>query len=304
MAKNKLADVQSSSAYRAERLEIMDPGVVPQHPSSPNILLNVMLGGTGVAGVRRGISGNALRLLAHSRLPERNARIQRSLIMYLPLHLPGTRAFQWRVRAALLGSWAAAIALAPTSTTKLVLLAPLLAVALLGWILYRPSRWLYLFFFCLLALPPLPSASGGDSGVHVAPLAAAVGVLIGLVRLHIWRNLRGYLALAFIVFLAILLMSTGFAALYSGAQIAIGSLARVLLFSLGVYVFAYTTWQPAPKDSPDTLIVHALPVFPGHRRRRLCLFRFLFSVSGPCRIWSPVRVGGGKRDSSRAGLVL
>jgi uncharacterized protein involved in exopolysaccharide biosynthesis len=43
LATNKLADVQSSSAYRAERLEIMDPGVIPLHPSSPNILLNVML---------------------------------------------------------------------------------------------------------------------------------------------------------------------------------------------------------------------------------------------------------------------
>jgi capsular polysaccharide biosynthesis protein len=43
VAKNKLADVQASSAYRAERLEIMDPGVIPQRPSSPNILLNVML---------------------------------------------------------------------------------------------------------------------------------------------------------------------------------------------------------------------------------------------------------------------
>jgi uncharacterized protein involved in exopolysaccharide biosynthesis len=43
LAANKLAEVQSSSAYRAERLEIMDPGVIPQHPSSPNVLLNVML---------------------------------------------------------------------------------------------------------------------------------------------------------------------------------------------------------------------------------------------------------------------
>lgn len=43
VAKNKLVDVQSSSAYHAERLEIMDPGVIPEHPSSPNILLNVML---------------------------------------------------------------------------------------------------------------------------------------------------------------------------------------------------------------------------------------------------------------------
>ncbi len=45
LATNKLADVQSSSAYRSERLEIMDPGVIPQRPSSPNILLNVMLAG-------------------------------------------------------------------------------------------------------------------------------------------------------------------------------------------------------------------------------------------------------------------
>jgi capsular polysaccharide biosynthesis protein len=43
VAKNKLADVQSSSAYRAERLEIMDTGVTPKHPSSPNILLNMMV---------------------------------------------------------------------------------------------------------------------------------------------------------------------------------------------------------------------------------------------------------------------
>jgi polysaccharide biosynthesis transport protein len=44
VAKNKLAEVQASSAYRAERLEIMDPGVIPQSPSSPNISVNVMLG--------------------------------------------------------------------------------------------------------------------------------------------------------------------------------------------------------------------------------------------------------------------
>lgn len=42
-ATTKLADVQSSTAYRAERLEIMDPGVIPQRPSSPNIPLNVMV---------------------------------------------------------------------------------------------------------------------------------------------------------------------------------------------------------------------------------------------------------------------
>jgi uncharacterized protein involved in exopolysaccharide biosynthesis len=43
LAKTKLSDAQSSAAYRGERLEIMDPGIVPQHPSFPNTPLNVML---------------------------------------------------------------------------------------------------------------------------------------------------------------------------------------------------------------------------------------------------------------------
>lgn len=43
LAKTKLSDAQSSAAYRGERLQIMDPGIVPQRPSSPNTPLNVML---------------------------------------------------------------------------------------------------------------------------------------------------------------------------------------------------------------------------------------------------------------------
>jgi len=43
LAKTRLLDAQNSAAYRGERLEIMDPGIVPQRPSSPNIPLNVML---------------------------------------------------------------------------------------------------------------------------------------------------------------------------------------------------------------------------------------------------------------------
>jgi O-antigen ligase len=172
--------------------------------------------------------------------------------MYLPIDSPFTRRFRESAAPVLLGGYAAAIALTPSLTEKLILLGPLCAAALLSWILYRPSRWLYLFFFSLLALPPLPATNGGDSGIHLAPLAAAIGLFVGLMRLHVWRNLRGYLALAFIVFLVILLMSTGFAAFYSGTQIAIGSLVRVFLFTLGVYVFAYTVAASA-EDSPDPL---------------------------------------------------
>jgi O-antigen ligase len=167
-------------------------------------------------------------------------------------HLSFARPISEFVAPTLLGGYSAAIALMPTPTGKLILLGPLFAAALLGWILYRPSRWLYLFFFCLLALPPVPAANGGDSGIHVAPLAAVIGLLVGLIRLRMWRNLRGSLALAFAVFLVILLMSAGFAAFYSGTQIAIGSLARVLLFSLGVYMFGYTM-ATNPEQSPDPL---------------------------------------------------
>jgi len=43
LARTKVSDAQASAAYRGERLEIMDPGIVPQRPSSPNIPLNLML---------------------------------------------------------------------------------------------------------------------------------------------------------------------------------------------------------------------------------------------------------------------
>lgn len=41
-ATNKLNDAFSSSQLRGERLQILDPGTVPQSPSSPNMRLNVL----------------------------------------------------------------------------------------------------------------------------------------------------------------------------------------------------------------------------------------------------------------------
>ncbi|MEO8025560.1 MAG: Wzz/FepE/Etk N-terminal domain-containing protein [Bryobacteraceae bacterium] len=37
-----LRDVQNSVGYRGERLKVIDPGVVPQRPSSPNVMLNLL----------------------------------------------------------------------------------------------------------------------------------------------------------------------------------------------------------------------------------------------------------------------
>ena len=41
-AQTRLREVRSSVGYRGERLKIIDPGIVPERPSSPNIPLNVM----------------------------------------------------------------------------------------------------------------------------------------------------------------------------------------------------------------------------------------------------------------------
>ena len=41
-AKTKLNDIRASAAFRGERLRVIDPGVVPSSPSSPNLPLNVM----------------------------------------------------------------------------------------------------------------------------------------------------------------------------------------------------------------------------------------------------------------------
>jgi len=39
---NKFREVQSATGYRGERLKLIDPGVVPQRPSSPNLMLNLL----------------------------------------------------------------------------------------------------------------------------------------------------------------------------------------------------------------------------------------------------------------------
>jgi capsule polysaccharide export protein KpsE/RkpR len=40
-AESRLRDARATSGYRGERLTIIDPGIVPERPSSPNTALNV-----------------------------------------------------------------------------------------------------------------------------------------------------------------------------------------------------------------------------------------------------------------------
>ena len=108
----------------------------------------------------------------------------------------------------------------------------------------QPSRWLAAFFFCLILLPPLPFPFG-NSGIHVAPFFALLGVIVSLAWIREWRSCHHALTLAFaIFFIAVLVESVAFAALYSGGEIAAGSLARVVLFAIGPLIFLYAYASP------------------------------------------------------------
>ena len=147
---------------------------------------------------------------------------------------------------AALGLYAAALALLPGWKIKALLSLPLVAIPVLGWLLKTTRRWLGLFFFAALLLPPLPIAIG-DSGPHVAVLFAAAGLLIGLLRLHEWSFHPDEMAAALLALGAIFLASLGMAALYSGLIVAAASLARVGLFGIAVFVFFYL------RDGPGRL---------------------------------------------------
>ena len=76
---------------------------------------------------------------------------------------------------ALLGGSAAALALAPDLTSKLVIAGLPVAVALAWWTVLSPERWLGLFVFCAILLPPLPGAFG-NAGLNLAPAFALAGI--------------------------------------------------------------------------------------------------------------------------------
>jgi O-antigen ligase len=143
----------------------------------------------------------------------------------------------------LIGLWAAAIALAPDPATKALVAAPALIGAVAWWTLLAAERWLALFFFCAILLPPLP-APVGNAGVHIAPLFAFLGLFAGVLRMSRWRAWRSSLPVLFCLFLAVITASTALAALYSGLPVALGSMARAILFGIGVYVFVYTYSGP------------------------------------------------------------
>jgi hypothetical protein len=139
-----------------------------------------------------------------------------------------------------------------TITDPLPFAALLLAVAG-AWLVSHPWRWIFVFFVSSLLLPPLPLPMG-DSGVHPAIAVAALGFAAGVVRPAMWRIRAGLQTVAFCTFFFALLISVPFALLYSGPAIAAGSVARVGLFAVSIYVFAYLSYGPARSLRPESLI--------------------------------------------------
>jgi O-antigen ligase len=148
-----------------------------------------------------------------------------------------------------LGLYATAIALTPGVVPKVALCAPLVLIPLAWRLLATSTAWLTLFFVCALLTQPLPIRLG-DSGPHVALLMAGVGLFIGLLRLSEWRFLADPLASSILTLWLVFASSVALAALYSGPAVAAGSLARVLLFGISIYVFLYVRDGPfSPQPS-------------------------------------------------------
>jgi uncharacterized protein involved in exopolysaccharide biosynthesis len=54
-SESRLQELRSVAGYRGERLRIIDPGIVPEHPSSPDLMLNLVI--SLIAGVVLSIGG-------------------------------------------------------------------------------------------------------------------------------------------------------------------------------------------------------------------------------------------------------
>ena len=154
--------------------------------------------------------------------------------------------------AVLVGGYAALVPLVSDWRVALALTAPLVLLPLFWWTIQTPARWLALFFFSALLLPPFPVAIG-DSGPHIALAFAAAGLFAGILRLSDWRIPAGQLPVSMLLFAALLLASVSLAALYSAPAVAAASLARVALFAISVYLFFYTAYGPAARTAADPL---------------------------------------------------
>jgi hypothetical protein len=159
---------------------------------------------------------------------------------------------RWILVSLVTGVYGALVAAAPLSWAA-VLLAPPALVAFALWTLNKPHRWIGAFIAAAILLPPLPVPLG-DTGPHPCLLFAALGIFAGALYFRDWHIAAGPLETALVCMFFILLASVALAAVYSGPELAGRSLARVLLFGIGVYVFFFAAYirphATAPRLKP------------------------------------------------------
>ena len=141
--------------------------------------------------------------------------------------------------------WASALALAPSIPMKCSVAALLVVPSFAWWLLGHSYRWLVAFLLCSILLPPLPIAIG-DSGPHVAVLLLPIGAAVAILRPPQWECLVHPVSKWFLLFSGSLILSLGFAAVYSGPLVALGSAVRVGLFLIGPCLFFYVLASTRP----------------------------------------------------------
>ena len=172
--------------------------------------------------------------------------MQRSVVTRLETESTSVRRLRVADTAgfALIAVAAAAAAVAPELSVKCALIGFAALAFAFAAVCEKPAAWLYVFFALDLLTPPLPSSSG-LAGLHLAPAALGLGILAGALYRMEWR-LRGAAVVAALgAFALTLAVSFPFALVYSGVDVAAGSMARIALFFIGVYVFAYSLCGPA-----------------------------------------------------------
>lgn len=152
---------------------------------------------------------------------------------------------QWLNVAAVtaIGCYAGAFALISNRTARLGLIAPLIALPFIWWLISGAQRWVAALLAAVTLLPPLPIALG-DSGPHPALLIALAGMFIAVARAYEWKLSFDSVTCTLLALLCTLLISAGFAAIYSGVLVAASTLARIALFGISVFVFVYVAHGP------------------------------------------------------------
>ncbi|MCU1272999.1 MAG: O-antigen polymerase, partial [Bryobacterales bacterium] len=169
---------------------------------------------------------------------------------------------RWFLISMAIGAWAAFVALSPSLPSTELRTAPVILAAAAFWVLAEPHRWIAAFLAAALLFPPLPIALG-DSGPHPSLLFAVLGIFAGALYIRQWRITTDRLSLALLCLFSALLASVALAAFYSGATLATQTLARVLLFGIGVYVFFYASYVRPADGAPPLRVLFWLAVASG-----------------------------------------